>query len=73
MKKKQKNYYTYYFADGTKYTVTAEEVGQEWINTLWDMHKDEFNRNRTETRRHVSIESLIDDNSEPSVTDDYPD
>lgn len=71
--KKQKDHYTYYFADGTKSVVTAKEFGQEWINILWAMHKDEFNQNRAETRRHVSIESLIEANNEPSVTDEYPD
>lgn len=67
----KKDTYTYYFADGTKSVVTAQEVGQEWINILWDMDEKESKRNRAETRRHVSIDELVEMNVEPSYEDEY--
>lgn len=69
--KEIKTYYPYYFADGTQSIVTAQDVGQEWIDLLYKMDEEEKNHNRRETRRHISIESLMEINKEPTVMDEY--
>lgn len=69
--KENKPDYTYYFADGTKCTVTAQDVGQEWINELYDLDDKEKSNNRKNTRRHVSIDKLVEMNVEPSYEDEY--
>lgn len=69
--KENKPDYTYYFADGSKSVVTVQDVGQEWINILWSMDEKESKRNRAETRRHISIEELVEHNAEPTETDRY--
>lgn len=63
--------YTYYFADGSKSVVTAQDVGQELINLLYEMNEEEKHNNRKNTRRHISIEELVEHNAEPTETDHY--
>lgn len=77
--KKKKNetnpdFYTYYFADGTKNIVTAAEVGQEWIDKLYEMDEAERKSNYNYRRRnfplsHVDYEGVtfIDPNADPYV------
>lgn len=60
--------YIYKFADGTKSVV---EVTDELYDILTEMDKEEKYGNRSETRRHVSLESLLEKAVEPSVTDEY--
>lgn len=60
--------YIYVFADGTK---SAVEVSDELYDFLIEMDKQEKYGNRRETRRHVSLESLAEQNTEPAVTDEY--
>lgn len=69
--KENKPDYTYYFADGTKSVVTVQDVGQEWINILYDMDEKEKRNNRSNTRRHISIEELVEHNAEPAEADQY--
>ena len=76
IKKKKKNHdhYTYYFADGTQSIVTVQDVGQEWINQLWELNDKETNNNRKETRKHISIDALVEERDEPMAydfTEDY--
>jgi len=66
-----KDTYTYYFADASKSVVTAQDVGQEWINKLYEMDDEEKSNNRKNTRRHVSIDKLVEMNVEPSYEDKY--
>ena len=60
--------YTYKFADGSKSTV---EVPDEIYDILIEMDKQEKYGNRRETRRHISLESLMEQGLEPSIIDDY--
>ena len=60
--------YTYKFADGSKSTV---EVADEIYDILIEMDKQEKYGNRRETRRHISLESLMEQGLEPSIIDDY--
>lgn len=60
--------YTYKFADGSKSTV---EVSDEIYDILIEMDKQEKYGNRRETRRHISLESLMEQGLEPSIIDDY--
>lgn len=60
--------YTYYFVDGTTSTV---EVEDELYDELTDLDKKERSNNRSNTRRHISLESLMQMNKEPSVSDEY--
>ncbi len=60
--------YTYYFVDGKTSTV---EVEDELYDLLKKMDKEERLGNRRETRRHVSLENLVEQGVEPSVTDEY--
>ena len=58
----------YKFADGKVSTV---EVSDEFYETYQEIEKAEKLANRKETRRHVSIESLVEVGQEPSITDEY--
>lgn len=60
--------YTYKFADGTTSVV---EVEDELYDLLIEMDKEEKYGNRRETRRHVSIENLVEHCVEPSYEDEY--
>ncbi len=60
--------YTYYFVDGTTSTV---EVEDELYDELTYLDKKERSNNRSNTRRHISLESLMQMNKEPSVLDEY--
>lgn len=60
--------YTYYFADGTK---SAVEVEDDLYEELINLDKAEKSNNRSNTRRHISLESLMKLNKEPSVSDEY--
>lgn len=72
MKNKEiKDYYTYNFADGTQSVVTAKDVGQEWIDRLYKMDDEERNQNRRESRRHISIDMLVEKCLEPFYEDEY--
>ena len=70
-KKKNHDHYTYYFADGTQSIVTVQDVGQEWINQLWELNDKETNNNRKETRKHISIDALVEERDEPMAYDKY--
>lgn len=60
--------YTYKFADGTTSVV---EVEDELYDLLTEMDKEEKYGNRRETRRHVSMENLVEHCVEPSYEDEY--
>lgn len=66
------NFYTYYFADGTKSTVTAAEVGQEWIDRLYEMDEAERKGDYNYGRHNYPLsqvdyegEAFIDANADP--------
>lgn len=59
---------TYKFADGTTSKV---EVSDEIYALCEEMEIEEKSSDRRETRRHVSMESLVEMNLEPTVTDEY--
>lgn len=59
---------TYKFADGTTSKV---EVSDEIYALCEEMEIEEKSSERRETRRHVSMESLVEMNLEPTVTDEY--
>ncbi len=59
---------TYKFADGTTSKV---EVSDEIYAICEEMEIEEKSSDRRETRRHVSMESLVEMNLEPTVTDEY--
>lgn len=73
MKNKQKtDYYTYYFADGTKSIVTAKDVGQEWIDILQDMDEGDRKKQYNYTRRNYPLsqvdyegETFVDPDADP--------
>ncbi len=72
MKKKKKdnpNYFIYYFIDGTKSIVTAAEVGQKWIDLLYEMQEDE-RRGNYNYRRHNYPLSQVDYEGEAFVDPD---
>lgn len=72
MKNKEiKTDYTYYFADGSKSVVTAQDIGQQWIDILYKMDDEERNHNRRERRRHISIDMLTEKCLEPSCEDEH--
>lgn len=56
--------YTYKFADGTTSTVEVEDSLYE---ILTEMDKQEKYGNRRETRRHVSLDQLVEQGVEPTV------
>ncbi|MCM1295582.1 MAG: hypothetical protein NC311_08565 [Muribaculaceae bacterium] len=59
---------TYEFADGQ---IRAVEVSDELYEIYQEMEEAEKRSNRKETRRHVSMESLVEKSVEPTVTDEY--
>ncbi|MCI8911096.1 MAG: sigma-70 family RNA polymerase sigma factor [Clostridia bacterium] len=59
---------TYKFADGTTRVV---EVSDEIYALCEEMEIEEKSSDRRETRRHVSMESLVEMNLEPTVIDEY--
>lgn len=59
---------TYKFADGTTSKV---EVSDEIYALCEEMEIEEKSSERRETRRHISMESLVEMNLEPTVTDEY--
>lgn len=68
-KKDNKDYYNYYFIDGTKSTVTAAEVGQAWIDILEEM--DEEDRKQTYNyNRHNYPLSKVDYEGEKFIDPD---
>lgn len=71
MKRKLKDPYTYCFADGTQSTVNMENIGERWLAVINQMANDEDKGNRRETRRHVSIDYLVEKSVEPAVEDEY--
>lgn len=58
----------YKFADGKKCIV---EVSDELYLLCEDIEEKERSSNRRETRRHISMESLVEMNVEPAVYDEY--
>lgn len=60
--------YTYKFVDGTTSTVMVED---DLYDLLVEMDRQEKYGNRRETRRHVSLEKLVEQNVEPTVNDKY--
>ena len=59
---------TYKFADGTTRKV---EVSDEIYALCEEIEIEEKSSERRETRRHVSMESLVEMNLEPTVTEEY--
>lgn len=59
---------TYKFADGTTSKV---EVSDEIYALCEEIEIEEKSSDRRETRRHVSMESLVEMNLEPTVTEEY--
>lgn len=60
--------YTYKFVDGTTSTV---EVEDSLYDLLTEMDEQEKYGNRRETRRHVSVEQLVELCVEPFYEDEY--
>lgn len=60
--------YIYRFADGTKSTV---KISDELYKELERLDKDEYNNWQRENRRHISLEMLVENSVEPTVTDEY--
>jgi RNA polymerase sigma-70 factor (ECF subfamily) len=59
---------TYKFADGTE---SAVEVDDTLNHIIKDMDKAEISNNRRQTRRHISLEWLVENGIEPTYEDDY--
>lgn len=64
--------YTYYFADGSKSVVTAQDVGQEWINILHDMDEEDRKKQYNYSRRNYPLsqvdyegETFVDPDADP--------
>lgn len=64
--------YTYYFADGTKSVVTAQDVGQEWIDILHEMDEEDRKKQYNYTRRNYPLsqvdyegETFVDPDADP--------
>ena len=64
--------YTYYFADGSNSVVTAQDVGQEWINILHDMDEEDRKKQYNYSRRNYPLsqvdyegETFVDPNAVP--------
>lgn len=58
----------YRFSDGTRSEV---QVDDELYAVIEEMEKAERSGNRRETRRHVSLESLVEKCVDPTVEDEY--
>ena len=56
--KEKKDFYTYYFTDGTKSTVTAAEVGQDWIDRLYEMDEEERKQNYNYDRHNYPLSQV---------------
>ena len=54
----------YQFADGTKNEV---EVSDEFYAQYQEMEKEEYNKNRAETRRHIALSQIQDNGFEPTL------
>lgn len=70
--KEIKDYYTYYFADGTKSIVTAKDVGQKWIDILYEMDEEDRKKQYNYSRRNYPLsqvdyegETFIDPSADP--------
>lgn len=60
--------YTYKFADGTTSTV---KVDDELFDILVEFDRQEKYGNRRETRRHISLEKLVEQCVDPPIWDEY--
>lgn len=60
--------YKYIFVDGTSKTV---EVTDGLYKLLHELDLEEKRNERREHRRHVSLEALVECNSEPTACDEY--
>ncbi len=79
---KEKIEYRYEFANGdvvelriSRSGAADEEksgISAEWLELLLDLDRREYNNNQTETRRHVSLNAMDQDNNLiPSDKDDF--
>ena len=77
---KEKIEYRYEFANGDVVELRISKSGSEgdekygitseWLELLLDLDRREYNNNQTETRRHVSLNALPqDDNPIPNEQD----
>lgn len=64
--------YTYYFADGTKFTATIENVGEKWLAILNLMKYDDRRANYNYNRHNYPLSAMdfegdtfIDENADP--------
>lgn len=67
-----KDSYTYYFADGTKSTVAAKDIGQEWLYILHEMDEEDRKKQYNYSRRNYPLsqvdyegETFVDPNADP--------
>ena len=58
----------YKFANGDKSEV---EVSDDLYDFYMSLRRKETNSDKTETRRHVSLDTLVESSTEPTVNDDY--
>lgn len=79
---KEKIEYRYEFANGDVVELRISRSGaadeeksgitSEWLELLLDLDRREYNNNQTETRRHVSLNAMDQDNNLiPSDKDDF--
>ena len=59
----------YQFADGTQNEV---EVSDEFYAQYQEMEKEEKNKDRAETRRHISLSQMQDNGFEPALQEPSP-
>lgn len=59
----------YQFADGTQNEV---EVSDEFYAQYQEMEKEEYNKNRAETRRHILLSQIQESGFEPALQEPSP-
>ncbi len=64
--------YTYYFADGTKFTATIENVGEKWLAILNEMKDEDRRKNYNYSSNNYPLSAvdfegdiLVDENADP--------
>lgn len=64
--------YTYYFADGTKFTATVENVGEKWLAILNQMKDNERRKDYNYARNNYPLSAVdfegdifVDENADP--------
>lgn len=72
MKRQPTDPYTYYFADGTKSTLTVENIGEKWLAIINEMANDDDKANYNYKRHNYPLSAVdfegdkfIDENADP--------